>query len=327
MADSTQRSLCDCYPSGVLAPEVNAAVVWERAAAKRSLDELFSLTLQYRASKAYQDLLRFVARFPSYSPFNAMLVHIQNPGAVFVAPPHRWLREYARVIKPGARPLVILRPMGPVMFVFDVSDTEPTENAPPLPPEVEKPFEMRKGYVGPELQMVIENAKRDGVRTMESNEGSQFAGSIGRVDEGVRVSQKFQMGVDEHRRPIFTWIPVRYDLLINGKLSPEAQYATIVHELAHLYCGHLGTPDERWWPNRQGLKNEVEEFEAESVAFLVCSRTGVDSPSERYLAGYVDRYAQTPLISLECVMKAAGLIETMSRQWMKPRKSLKEEIS
>jgi len=63
-----------------------------------------------------------------------MLIHIQMPGAKFVAPPHRWLHEYGQRIKPGAHPLVILQPMGPVMFVFDVSDTEPLPNAPPRIP-------------------------------------------------------------------------------------------------------------------------------------------------------------------------------------------------
>ncbi len=35
---------------------------------------------------------------------------------------------------------------------------------------------------------------------------------------------------------------VRYELLLNAKHSPEQKYATLAHELAHLYCGHLGSP-------------------------------------------------------------------------------------
>lgn len=100
------------------------AELWNRDAAKRALDELFSLTTQHQNSQAYFDLLKFATRFRRYSPFNAMLVHIQMPGAVLVAPAHRWRRDYGRTIKPGARPMVILQPMGHVMFVFDVFDTE-----------------------------------------------------------------------------------------------------------------------------------------------------------------------------------------------------------
>ena len=39
----------------------------------------------------------------------------------------------------------------------------------------------------------------------------------------------------------------------NLSASRESRYATIVHELGHLYCGHLGTPNAKWWPDRLGL--------------------------------------------------------------------------
>jgi hypothetical protein len=54
---------------------------------------------------------------------------------------------------------VILQPMGPVMFVFDVADTEPLPGAPPLPAKVERPFEVRRGKIGGELKSTVENAK------------------------------------------------------------------------------------------------------------------------------------------------------------------------
>ncbi len=78
--------------SSAAGPETPADI-WEQDAAQRALDELFNLTCQYKTSKSFHDLMKFVTRFRFYSPFNAMLVHVQMPGATFVAPPHRWLRE------------------------------------------------------------------------------------------------------------------------------------------------------------------------------------------------------------------------------------------
>ena len=292
----------------------------EHEAVKGTLDELFTLTSQYKTSKSYKNLMQFIANFRFYSPFNALLVHLQMPGATYVAPPNRWLRDYRRRIKPGARPLVILQPMGPVMFVFDISDTLPLKGAPPLPIEVEKPFEVRKGNIRQELEFVIENVKRDGVLIFESPGGSQSAGKIICNKTPYLDYLPYQSGYDKNRNPIYVKIPVRYIININSKLSPEAKYATIVHELAHLYCGHLGTPNNKWWPDRRGLTGPIQEFEAESVAYLVCKRIGLDIPSEQYLADYIDRNENVPAISLERVMKAAGLIKTMSRKKMKPRK-------
>jgi hypothetical protein len=68
------------------------------------------------------------------------------------------------------------------MFVFDVSDTEPEEGAPP--PKVENPFAGRQGRVGSELQSTIDNAKRDGVSVIEKDAGSQIAGSISAAQPG-----------------------------------------------------------------------------------------------------------------------------------------------
>ena len=284
-------------------PPDSPAAAWDRNSAKRALDELFSQTHQYKSSKAYLDLLTFIRQFRSYSPFNSMLVHVQMPGAQFVAPPHRWRRDYGRNIKPGARPLVILQPMGPVMFVFDVADTEGRA----LPPEIESPFEVRGGKIGSEIERASENGKRDGVLIHGRRLGTQQAGSI-------RTAGGMSLAFGE------TTVPLRYALELNDDLGREARFVTLAHELGHLYCGHLGTPDESWWPDRRGLTHQVREFEAESVAFLVCSRLCIDNPSETYLAGYVKDNEQVPAISLECVLKSAGLIESMARGKLRMRK-------
>jgi hypothetical protein len=251
-----------------------------------------------------------------------MLIHIQMSGAKYAAPAHRWARDYRRRIKPGARPLVILQPMGPVMFVFDVADTEPLPGAPPLPAKVERPFEARRGSIAGELKSTAENAKRDGISVTENRAGSQRAGSIQTVAPG---GNPLRFQTHSNPEPKYLNVPLRYALLLNSNLSAEARYATLVHELAHLYCGHLGTPNEKWWPDRRGLRHAAQEFEAESVCFLVCERLGIDNPSDEYLAGYVGKNEQIPPISLDCVMKAAGLIERMGRERLGARKEKNTE--
>lgn len=316
------------HPEQIILDFDSPADAWDRDTSKRALDELFSLTCQYKSSAAYHSLLKFVSRFRFYSPFNAMLIHVQMQGARFVAPPNRWIDKYGRKIMEGARPLVILQPMGPVMFVFDVSDTEPTKYAKPLPREVEKPFEVRQGFIGKRLDVVVENAKRDGVKIIRRSEGSQSAGSICSVEDPKKESQPFQKGVDRFRAPIYESVPVRYLMLVNRYLpSNEAEYATVVHELAHLYCGHLGTPNEDWWPDRRGLNKLSEEFEAESVAYLVCSRMGIETSSDAYLSGYLAANLTVPPISLDCVMKTAGLIEAMTLRKMKLREGKRSAAS
>src|SRR5687767_1858513 len=87
------------------------AMAWDADSTRRALDELFHAAKQYRTGDSYRQLMNFVARFRFYSPYNAMLVYTQMPGAKYVAPANRWARDYGRSIKPGARPIVILQPM------------------------------------------------------------------------------------------------------------------------------------------------------------------------------------------------------------------------
>ena len=72
--------------------------------------------------------------------------------------------------------------------------------------------------------------------------------------------------------------------------------------------------------DRRILTESESEFEAESVSYLVCTRLGIKTKSESYLSWYITNNEYLPKISLECVMKAAGLIENMGIKRLKPRK-------
>jgi hypothetical protein len=290
----------------------------DRESAQSALDELFALAGKYNSSEDYLELMRFVGRFRFYSPFNAMLIHTQMPGAQFACTARKWRRDYGREIKINARTIVILQPMGPVLFLFDVSDTEPLPNGRPLPRRVEDPFRVRNGQIGGQMALTIDNAKRDGVRVSERSEGSQSAGSI----QWAAAGQHLEFMIAKRPAPKSTQVPLWFELLLNSVLSAESRYGTLVHELAHLYCGHLGTPNARWWPDRQNLSHDVREFEAESVSYLVCSRLGIDTASDEYLAAYVRRSPTTPAISLDRVMKSVWLLEQMGRTSLGLRKAV-----
>jgi hypothetical protein len=288
----------------------------------KALDELFLIAGQFTTRADYADLLRFIARFRMYSPFNAMLVHTQMPGATYVATPKRWRQQYRRTIRPGARPITILQPKGPVLFVFDVSDTSPLPGAPELPESITNPFAIHRGKETGELDKTIDNAKRDGVRVHQREFGSQHAGQIQpantrdvfRLPEGPLFKEKRET------------VPVRYELLLNFRQTREEQYATLVHELGHLYCGHLGTQNQKYWPDRRrSLDRQVVECEAESISYLVCTRLGIETPSAEYLADYLNEGGKMPSISLETVIKMAGLIQRMGQSRLPLRKSSPED--
>jgi hypothetical protein len=152
------------------------------------------------------------------------------------------------------------------------------------------------------------NLFRDRVYYAESDMGTALAGSI-RHAPGAR-----QIPVGDAS------VKALYQVLVNRNLEDEPKYASMVHELAHLYCGHIGSPDETWWPNRSTGGEFTGEFEAETVTWLVCERLGIDNPSAEYIAGYLNVMPEVPEISLECVLKAVLYIETMGKRRLGERR-------
>jgi hypothetical protein len=93
---------------------------------------------------------------------------------------------------------------------------------------------------------------------------------------------------------------------------------TIVHELGHIFLGHLGpcrgsrgdNQEESGWPDRRWLGKNEREVEAEAVAHLVASRAGIVGASAQYLKGYLAG-ADMARIDVDLIVRAAARIERM----------------
>ena len=103
------------------------------------VDEVFAATSRFRNSRDLIELLHFIARFPKYSAFNGWLLYTQNSSATYVATARTWAQKFGRYPKFDSRPLLILAPMAPILFVFDIQDTEGAR----IPSILPKPHETR----------------------------------------------------------------------------------------------------------------------------------------------------------------------------------------
>jgi hypothetical protein len=230
-------------------------------------------------------------RFPHLAPYNAMLLHIQNPDIQFALRAPAWERKYERRVNVGARAYVILQTMGPVAFVFDLSDTTPINPKRDLIPEiVTNPFPT-KGQAPPgALQNLINACFKLGIVVEAGDLATNLAGNVVRLGE-----------------PAFR-------VALNSKHSEAQRIGTLAHELAHIFCGHLGAVEEGVWTDNSTAAKDVREFEAEAVAYLVTDRLNLDIGSHKYLAGYLsDAPKPLPNSSLDTVLKAVGKVEKMLR--------------
>ena len=86
-------------PAGSLLDDKIAAL----ATALNPVDEIFASTTHYQNIRILTELLAFIARFPNYSPFNGLLLYIQNPEATYVATARNWLQKFRRQPRNDAR--------------------------------------------------------------------------------------------------------------------------------------------------------------------------------------------------------------------------------
>jgi hypothetical protein len=213
-----------------------------------------------------------------------MLLHIQKPSLTHAASARDWISRFGRKPKEHARPLVVMRSMGPVGFVFDILDTE--GNALPVDafafPVLGEMSEAR--FTG-----LLSGMPKERIELLRFDAGDASAGWIKRV--GTPVSPK-----GKHA----------YRLTYNGNHPPATRFVTLAHELAHLFLGHLGADKGRNVPDRRDRDHAMREVEAETAAYLVACRNGVKPKSETYLQKYRVSFRTLDIFA---VMRAANEIE------------------
>jgi hypothetical protein len=254
------------------------------------LDEFLHACEDFRRGDVFLDALRFVGRFTDYAPLNAFLIYTQRPTATFVASKAKWRRQFGRTLLPTARSIVILAPMGPVTFVFDIEDTDGRA----LPEYFNEPHE-----VGGQLERSIwDNTLNNCIE----KEKFRIAFSEKSFLNGACVAKN--RGGD-------------YVIEINKNLETvESWYSCLVHELGHIYCGHLGEDGGKRWKARAHLKRNQREIEAESAAYLVCRRLRLKTKAVEYVAGYLDDQEEDlKAINMNAILSAASTIEAMGKRF------------
>jgi hypothetical protein len=268
---------------------------------QHAVDELFQQAMRagQPRERAFMEFIEAGRRFSHLSAYNAMLVRVQRPGAVAVGTRTQW-RSIGRTVKRGAPPLVILWPFGPVAFLFEYSDTE----GEPLPGESANCL-FAEGKVAPKAYDDLVNAARrhDVYVEHDNRHGLLSAGMASVVARGTVSNGKTA-------RPAWR-------VVVNANLDEPSRFATLAHELGHIYCGHLGGGHDGAWSDRGRLGENEREVEAEAVSFLVCARNGITTRSDQYLRGYLTAADMTK-VSIYSIYEAANRVESRTPRGHKP---------
>ncbi len=271
---------------------------WEGPAG--GVDELWRVSGRWKRGRDCLELLEFLCRFPGYTPLNAFLIYLQNPRATEVATARAWVTRRRRRIRPEGRPIAILAPMSPVVFVFDIADTV----GPPSPPE---------------RPPAPASAKKSAARMFESLAGRLAVERVAvtLTETPLSPAERTLRLTPALRRSLGAAAPparMRALIRLPQALAPDDRLAALAVELAHLFCGHLGSDEEAGFPDRGEPPAEQIDLEAETAAALACRRLGYAAAGAPLLSLLRERpEEELPPFSLNAVFQAATRIEALGR--------------
>lgn len=258
---------------------------------RSAIDQLFFESLTTTGAAAFDEFLSFAMKFSNLSVYNAMLVRVQRPGAGAVATRRKWA-SIGRYVKPDAVPVVVLQPFGPVLFLFEQGDTDGR----PLPAENANPLFASGELSQTTYDLCVAAAKKYSINVEQTDQyGALLAGTAA----GARIGPESQL----------TKAGRTFRVKLNAKHDVPTRFATLAHELGHIYCGHVGGDSKGRWPDRSCLSLALRELEAEAVAWLVCQRNKVETKSREYLNSLA-KGTDLSGVSMYAIYEAANRVES-----------------
>ena len=267
-----------------------------------SIDELFQRSLRFRDTSEFFSFFNFIGKVLHYSHYNAMLVYWQNKNVKYFGTPGYWKNQFKRIVKPDARPYVIIVPFGPAALVYDLYETEGKESP----------------------EDFIKNGLRGGFFKVNGNLPEVLLKEIIRNLAEYNISVEFKYFRFNKGGETNDYSNNSVKISISDEFTPEEAFATLIHELAHNFLGHLGekylikkNPNsekkegeklEKIHIKARNVSSSIREIEAEVVSYIVCSRWNLEKDPTKYMSWHISQ-ENLSKISVEKIIKVADKIE------------------
>lgn len=267
-------------------------------------------------SEKFKEYLTTMSKFYNYSFNNTLLIAMQKPDATLIAGYTSWQRNFDRHVMKGEKGIKILAP-APYKAQEEREKIDPATQKPVLDadgkPVTETVEVMRPAF---KVVSVFDVSQTDG-KELPDIAVDELTGSV------ENYAAFFEALKQESPVPIsFEDIPggakgyfshAENRIAIQKGMSEIQTVKTAIHEIAHAKL-HAINPDEKLAPEERKDRH-TKEVEAESVAYTVCQRYGIETSdySFGYIAGWSsDKDTKELKGSLETIRStAAEMIESI----------------
>ena len=261
-------------------------------------------------SERFKEYLRTMSKFYHYSFSNTLLIAMQKPEATYVAGYTSWQRNFDRQVMKGEKGIKILAP-APYKAKEEREKIDPATQKPILDadgkPVTETVEVMRPAF---KVVSVFDISQTDGKELPDiivdelSGSVENYAAFFEALKQESPVPIAFE-DIPGGAKGYFS--PLESRIAIQEGMSEIQTVKTAIHEIAHAKL-HAIHPDEKTAPEDKKDRH-TKEVEAESVAYTVCQRYGIETSdySFGYIAGWSsDKETKELKGSLETIRKTAA---------------------
>lgn len=231
-------------------------------------------------SGKYQQYLDAMAKLYDYSARNCVLIAMQRPDAEYVAGMQSWNKNFARHVNKGEKAIKILAPCTYKKTIPEVvTDKDDVPVIDDKGEVVTRPME--KELRGFKVAYVFDVSQTHGKEFPEL--AKRLSGDVAdyeKVKKAIEATTNCKVIYGNTPQKVNGFYSAARDLIVVNKgLSQEQTIKTLIHEAAH---SRLHDPVDG--AEKTASKNS-REVQAESVAYIVCRRLGIDASD--YSFGYV----------------------------------------
>lgn len=220
----------------------------------------------------FENYLKFVGQFHSYSFNNTYLIMRQCPEASYVAGFQTWKKKFERNVRKGEKGIWILAPMQRTAKreVKDSDGNIKTEEYTYMAYKAVTVFDVSQTD-GKELPTIC--------KQLDGN-AENFIVNFDKLKQFVGIPVEFE-NITDGSNGYFDKVKNR--IAIRTGMSEAQTLKTTIHEIAHALLHGKGKKQEE-------ADRETKELQAESVAYTVCNFMGLDT--SEYSFGYICGWAR-----------------------------------
>ncbi|MCT4584089.1 MAG: PBECR4 domain-containing protein [Peptostreptococcaceae bacterium] len=290
--DSKKQNVLYVYNPNQIQEEVAATIINSKQQrrinmaedkTKEILEKLENGIKETMDSEKYKAFLKVQSQFHNYSFNNAMLIYLQRPDATRVAGYQAWKKNFKRQVMKGEKGIGILAP-SPYKYDKWIDKLDPKTKAPikdPATGEVKKEKITLEGIKFKKVS-VFDVKQTEGKELPslcnELQGNSSNAENIIKAIKQVSEVPVIEKNIDNGAKGYYSRL--ENVIAVQEGMSLDQTAKTLIHEYAHSQLHNT--------ESAKLLDRATKEVEAESVAYVVSDRFGVDTSqySFEYLASW-----------------------------------------